>query len=385
MDQEAALRRARLDHSKRSIALPVELFVAVLLALSGIVIAALASPLLIALPLALAGGVQVSMLFVIGHDACHQSYTSSRTLNNVIGRIAFLIPLHPYSLWDFEHNHRHHRHNNIRHLDLDFAPMTPEDFACASAIRRITYRFFRSPAGVPFYYLLENWPARLIIPRRKLLGKIRLVHVADVALVWGFLGVHLAVLTLVGGRFGKGAIDSIVIGFLIPFLVFNAMISAAIFLHHTHPKVPWYADVAQWERENGRVHGVVHVVFPWIVRKLLLHIMEHGAHHYAPGVPLYKLDPMQNLLDHAGTVSWPVHLRRYLDVCRYCKLFDYEQRKWIDFSGNTFSNWSRSSARSLRKSGRSASASSGCPGMEPYLPAPNGEWLKYRTHRETGR
>jgi hypothetical protein len=48
-------------------------------------------------------------LFVIGHDACHQSYTSSRFLNHVVGRIAFLPALHSFSLWDREHNHRHHR------------------------------------------------------------------------------------------------------------------------------------------------------------------------------------------------------------------------------------------------------------------------------------
>jgi omega-6 fatty acid desaturase (delta-12 desaturase) len=331
---QSEFRHARLALSQRKIVLPVALFIAVALAFGVTVTAALAGPPLIAIPLGVASGIIVCMLFVIGHDACHQSFTSSRWLNHLIGRLAFLPSLHNYSLWDFEHNRRHHRFNNIRHLDHDLAPMTPDEFAGATSIRRLKYRIFRAPAGVPFYYLLINWPARLVVPRRKLLGKIRAVHVMDVALVWSFLAVYLAALTIVGGWFGNGIVISVSVGFLIPFLVFNLVISVAIFLHHTHPAVPWYADVAQWERENGRIYGVVHVEFPWIVRKLFFQIMEHNAHHYAPGVPLYRLEPMQELMKDAGAVSWRITMQRYLGVCRCCKLFDYERRRWVAFDGH---------------------------------------------------
>src|ERR1700722_18573580 len=37
----------------------------------------------------------IARLFVIGHDACHGSYTPNKTLNKWIGRIAFLPPLTP--------------------------------------------------------------------------------------------------------------------------------------------------------------------------------------------------------------------------------------------------------------------------------------------------
>jgi omega-6 fatty acid desaturase (delta-12 desaturase) len=40
----------------------------------------------------------IARLFVIGHDACHGSYTPNKTLNKWIGRIAFLPSLTPFSL-----------------------------------------------------------------------------------------------------------------------------------------------------------------------------------------------------------------------------------------------------------------------------------------------
>src|SRR6202167_1238102 len=54
----------------------------------------------------------IARLFVIGHDACHGSYTPNKTLNKWIGRIAFLPSLTPYSLWEIGHNLAHHGFTN---------------------------------------------------------------------------------------------------------------------------------------------------------------------------------------------------------------------------------------------------------------------------------
>ena len=42
------------------------------------------------LVLGMAAGFMIGRLFIIGHDACHQSLTPHRGLNRVLGRIAFL-------------------------------------------------------------------------------------------------------------------------------------------------------------------------------------------------------------------------------------------------------------------------------------------------------
>ncbi len=70
--------------------------------------------------------------------------------------------------------------------------------------------------------------------------------------------------------------------------------SFVVYLHHTHPQVPWYKNIEEWYAKNGKISGTVHVRFSWLLSKLMLEIMEHNAHHYAPGVPLYHLSAMQN-------------------------------------------------------------------------------------------
>eukprot|EP01034_Spumella_vulgaris_P007336 gene7336-9348_t len=62
----------------------------------------------------LAAGFMIGRLFIIGHDACHQSYTPHRGLNRVLGRIAMLPSLTPYSLWEVGHNVVHHGYTNLK-------------------------------------------------------------------------------------------------------------------------------------------------------------------------------------------------------------------------------------------------------------------------------
>ena len=73
---------------------------------------------------ALAAGFVIGRLFIIGHDACHQSLTPHRELNKVLGRIAFLPSLTPYSLWDTGHNVVHHGYTNLKGVDFVWTPLT---------------------------------------------------------------------------------------------------------------------------------------------------------------------------------------------------------------------------------------------------------------------
>src|SRR5256885_7187957 len=48
---------------------------------------------------AVVAGTAISMLFILGHDAAHQSLVANRKLNKVLGRLTFLPCLHNYTLW----------------------------------------------------------------------------------------------------------------------------------------------------------------------------------------------------------------------------------------------------------------------------------------------
>jgi acyl-lipid omega-6 desaturase (Delta-12 desaturase) len=317
-------------HSK-SYALPLALFSLLALAYAALVAIAVAAPLPVAIPAAGLAGLAIGLLFIIGHDACHQSLTPSRLLNRVIGRLAFLPSLHPFSLWDLGHNRTHHRFNNVRGKDYVWEPMSPADYRSAAVWKRLLYRLFHLPPGIFAYYGVEIWAKRMFFVLPSRLPDRRRAYVWDLLSVWAFLPLQMWTIAKLGTAGGHSPAHALVLGFLLPFLVWNALMSFVIFLHHIHPAVPWYESVAAWRAGNGRLAGTAHVEFPVVIQKLLLHIMEHNAHHHAPGVPLYNLVPLQRIVERQGGVVWRWSPRAFLAVTRQCKLFDYEARAWRGF------------------------------------------------------
>lgn len=320
--------------SQRKLGVSIGLFLGVLTAYGGVVAAMLAAPFWWSIALVPICGLLVVMLFVIGHDACHQSFTPSRALNHLIGRIAFLPSIHCYSLWDCEHNQRHHRFNNIKHLDYAWIPMSPAEYARAPLWQRLRYRFYRTPIGVLAYYLFELWAQRNLVPRRSLIGRATPVMIADSLGLAVMLLVYGSGLVLIGREFGKSPVEVLTLTLLLPFLIFSGLMSAAIFLHHTHFSVPWYTSIDEWKARQGATRGTVHVEFPTLFRWLILNIMVHDAHHRAPGVPLYSLKKIQPRITTPEIVTWRFTFPQYFEICSRCKLFDYDASRWFDFAGN---------------------------------------------------
>jgi Fatty acid desaturase len=150
-------RAERQDFARRRILLPTALLVGVLALYLSVLLLVLAAPPAVSLALSVPCGLAIGMLFIIGHDACHNAYTASTRVNQVIGRLAFLPALHSFSLWDLAHNRTHHRFNNIRGIDYVWEPMTPAAYRGASWPQRLEYRFCRDAGrrGVllPYPYL----------------------------------------------------------------------------------------------------------------------------------------------------------------------------------------------------------------------------------------
>lgn len=322
--ERLALSRKRLGLALLIFAIPIAGYCA-----NFVAIVALGWPW--ALPLCITGAWFTGMAFIVGHDACHQSFTASARLNGVLGRIALLPSLHSFSLWDLGHNRIHHRFNNVRGLDYVFEPMSPEDYRDATPLRRLLYRTYRNCVGLAVYYLIEIWWPRMFLLRRSVVGGQLNKYVLDSVLVWTFLAMQIAAAIALAGAFGRPAAEAVLLAVLVPFLIWNALMSFVIYLHHTHPEVLWYGSVDQWRDQDGKLTGTVHVKLPWIVGKMMLNIMEHNAHHFAPGVPLYNLPAMQAKLDMEQVIEWRWTPAEHLKVTRRCRLFDYSQGRWVDY------------------------------------------------------
>jgi acyl-lipid omega-6 desaturase (Delta-12 desaturase) len=288
------------------------------------------------LPVALAAGFVIGRLFIIGHDACHQSYTPHRRLNRWLGRIAFLPSLTPYSLWEVGHNVMHHGFTNLKGKDFVWQPLTPEQYAALTPARRLLERVYRSGWAPGLYYFIEMWWLRMLFPSKRYMPARRGLFVADGLLAVAAGAVWMGALVWAAQATGQSAWALIALGFAVPFAFWNAMIGFVIYVHHTHTEVRWHEDKSQWSASDPFVSTTVHLTFPLKIGGLLHHIMEHTAHHVDMSIPLYKLKQAQAILEAAlpGRIivqrfSW----RWYAQTARRCKLYDVATARWMDFNG----------------------------------------------------
>ena len=288
----------------------------------------------------MAAGFVIGRLFVIGHDACHQSLTPHRRLNQWLGRIAFLPSLTPYSLWEVGHNVVHHGYTNLKGFDFVWAPCTAQEFAALTPTRRLLDRIYRSGWAPGLYYMNEMWWRRMFFPSRTQMPTRRRVFLLDNLLVSGFALVWIAGLAFIAGITGQDLLPVLLTGFVVPFLFWCAMIGFVVYVHHTHTEVQWHAERAAWSRAQPFVSTTVHLTFPLGIGGAMHHIMEHTAHHVDMTIPLYRLRQAQAKLEQMlpGRIviqrfSW----RWYFDTARRCKLYDFERGCWTDYAGEATS------------------------------------------------
>jgi omega-6 fatty acid desaturase (delta-12 desaturase) len=287
--------------------------------------------------LAIFSGFMIGRIFILGHDACHQSFTPYRSLNKILGRLAFLPSLTPYSLWEVGHNVVHHGQTNLKGFDFVWAPLTLEEYQSLSTGRKVLERIYRSGFGPFVYYIVEIWWNKMFFPSKKAMPATRPAFLWDNVLVSSFAALWIAALTFGAMATNQSILLTVLMGFVIPFIFWNGMIGFVVYVHHTHPSVSWYSDKSEWLRAQPFVSTTVHLVFPFKWGAAMHHIMEHTAHHVDMGVPLYKLKQAQAKLEEMlpGRIiiqkfSWAY----YFDTAKLCKLYDTQRKCWLDFKGN---------------------------------------------------
>lgn len=281
-------------------------------------------------------GFIIGRLFILGHDACHQSFTPHRRFNRWLGRLLFLPSLTPYSLWDVGHNVVHHGYTNLKGFDFVWHPLSLEEFQALPRRRQWLERIYRSGWAPWLYYLVEMWWQRMYFPNRRTMPTRRPVFVWDGILVTAAALAWVALLVAAALSTAQPIWLTLLAGFITPLLFWNAMIGFVVYVHHTHTGVAWYDQKTVWAAAQPFVSTTVHLTFRYRIGALLHHIMEHTAHHVDMSIPLYRLQEAQRILETMLPLriviqkfSW----RWYFDTARRCKLYDFRRHCWTDFSG----------------------------------------------------
>ena len=307
-------------------------------------------PLPVNILFAVANGVFIALLFIIGHDGNHGSFVPQRAWNIWIARFAFIPCAHAASLWRRTHNEMHHRRTNLKGVDRVWAPMSKAEYDAASPFRRAVERLYRGAFGPLVYYYGEFWPHRMLLPLARDTRADWKRHVSDCLFALAGLAITLATIGMMGAAFApaRPLWLTLVAGWGIPFAVWNYMMAVTIYLNHTHPAIPWFRDEADWSFHRGNVLSTVHVKLPRFLIPLYSDALAHGAHHADVSLPVYALPPAQNELKlkfGADVQEYALSFGEYRRIYTACKLFDFDRMCWTDFEGKlTAATWATASA-----------------------------------------
>lgn len=283
------------------------------------------------LPLWALAGLVVSGLFVLGHDAAHESLFDNKRLNAVMGRLLFLPSLHLYGAWKLGHNHIHHRHTARQGMDFVWHPVTPDEWAEMGRLARLRHRLEWSVLGAGVYYLTHIWWAKMVrlSPPRRWQGELR----TDRIVTGTSLVVAFAISGLLGGLYSGDVLGALwmftklVIG---PFLAFCWFIGWTVYVHHIHERLPW-ARRGEWTKVHAQVQSTAVFRMPKVLDLFLHRIFVHVPHHVDTRIPNYHLSTAAAAIgeaypDQMLDERWRV--RDYVRTTRECKLFDFETGTW---------------------------------------------------------
>ncbi len=287
-------------------------------------------------------GLKIASLFVIAHDAAHDSYTDNKLLNKIIARVCFLPALHNYSLWCIAHNRTHHQVTNIQGKN-SWSPLSKDEYDNLSPWKKMIERFYRTPVGICFNYLVERWWKDKIFPYQRLVKINKPVYWFDFLLVTLYAVSFFGLLVFMGKEFvSMEPTEVLMLGFVIPFLIWNFIVGFTVYQQHTHETIPWFRSGAEKQASGfGEEDVTMHVQYPAWYNYASHNIMEHTAHHVDPRIPLYNLTKAQKVIATLlgdDLVTTKFSFTRLLETMAMCKLYDYDRHHWLDFSGNITSH-----------------------------------------------
>jgi omega-6 fatty acid desaturase (delta-12 desaturase) len=294
-------------------------------------------PLGVNLVFAVANGILIALLFILGHDAAHGSLVRERKANRWLARLAFVPCAHGVSLWRVTHNQGHHARTNLKGVDTVWAPMSKAEYDAAGPARRWLERLYRGPWGPLIYYYGEFWLHRMLLPLAPDVRAQWREHLPDSVFAVSGLGLTIAGILAAGHALAptRPLWEILIVGWIVPFAVWNYLMAFTIYLNHTHPEILWFENEAVWQRFRGNVVDTAFVRMPVNLVPLYTKVMAHTAHHQNMRVPVYALLDAQDDLAQSGVplIVYTLTPGAYRAIYRACKLFDFERMCWTDFDG----------------------------------------------------
>ncbi|KAI0891058.1 fatty acid desaturase-domain-containing protein [Annulohypoxylon nitens] len=263
-------------------------------------------------------GLSGTGIWVLAHECGHQSFSTSKVLNDTVGWVLHSSLLVPYFSWKISHG-KHHKATGHMERDMVFVPRTREERA--SRIGKLVHELGELGEETPIVTFINllgqqliGWPNYLLTNvtghncherQREGRGKgkkngwftgvnhfnpssplfeakdAKLIVLSDIG-----LAITISVLVFLGNKYGW---DNLLVWYFLPYLWVNHWLVAITFLQHTDPSLPHYKPES-WNYVRGAA-ATIDREFGFIGRQLMHGIIEtHVLHHYISTIPFYNAD-----------------------------------------------------------------------------------------------
>jgi len=290
----------------------------------------------------LIAGLKISNLSSLGHEFAHGTLVRGAGFNKLLAILSFMPGLFNYHLWVYDHHVLHHANVNGTHRDA-MTPFSKAEYDALPAHRRLLERIYRAPVGLGFalYEIVERWLGVKFFPRAFMPARVRSAAWPHFIFLAAYLALFLALLAAAPLYSPTGSLTAILLGFVVPHYVWMELVGFTVYVQHTHPRIAWFDDASPRSRaDKFRVDAPevvsTHIEFPRWLKFLVHNVYDHAVHHVQPRIPSYHLAEAQarfNALIGPFAVKEDFSVPSFADTVRRCKLYDYENRRWLDFAG----------------------------------------------------
>jgi len=226
-------------------------------------------------------------LFVIGHDAGHNSFSGIRIVDRFVGHICMAPLANSFHTWVVTHNH-HHANTQLHGSEIDWAAhlQTKEELMAKNWREHFVIKMgYAMPFGI-FFWILVNIARRGALVEQQI-GAERYQREKGL-LIFSNLLMITCVICIYGGLFLYGGIWAMLKFYGIPATIATLTGSLIITIQHANRHTLSYTK-SGWTPTRGQLVSTFDVRFWAPLESLWCHITCHIPHHISPSIPWYNL------------------------------------------------------------------------------------------------
>lgn len=311
----------RVDDNRRS-AIQVVTTVVLFFAMLGAMVAALAISYWITLALALPTAGLLVRLFIFQHDCGHGSFFTSRTANDMLGRVISIFTLTPYEHWKKSHAMHHATSGNLDSRGQGDVPtLTVNEYLNMSPLKRLGYRIFRNPV----FMILIGVPINFVFLQRVPMGS----DIRNRAAWRSILALNLMMFAVFGGAMAVLGVKTVLIVYL-PVIILASSIGGWLFFVQHQFEDSYWRRKDDWDFHQSAMAGSSYYVLPRILQWFTGNIGLHHIHHMCSRIPNHRLSECSEEFPELNDIAKKITLRESLDCWKY-SLFDEDNNAMVGF------------------------------------------------------